>query len=58
VEEALKNILLDPQTSGGPLICVGAGHLSALMRDMAERNVSAAHVGFCEEERKKKIVVE
>jgi selenophosphate synthase len=48
VEEALKNTLLDPETSGGLLICVGAGHLSALTRDMAERNVSAAHVGFGE----------
>jgi len=58
VQEDLRNILLDPQTSGGLLICVKAEGLSGLMSDMTDRNVRAAHVGFVEEERKKRIVVE
>jgi selenide,water dikinase len=58
VQEALRSILLDPQTSGGLLICVKPDRLPGLMRDMTERNVSAAHIGFAEEERGKRIVVE
>ena len=58
VQQALRNILLDPQTSGGLLICVKAEELSSLTRDLADRNVSAAHVGFVEGERGKRIVVE
>jgi selenide,water dikinase len=58
VQENMRNILLDPQTSGGLLICVNSEDLSGLIRDMADRNVSAAHVGFVEEEREKRIIVE
>lgn len=58
VQEDLRNILLDPQTSGGLLICVKTEDLSGLMSDMTDRNVNAAHIGFVEEEQKKRIVVE
>jgi selenide,water dikinase len=58
VNEALRNILLDPQTSGGLLICVKIEDLPGLMRDMSDRNVSAAHVGSVEEYCGKRIVVE
>jgi len=58
VPEAMRNILLDPQTSGGLLICVKPEDLSGLMRDMTDRSVSAANVGFVEAEGGEKIVVE
>ena len=58
VQEDMRSILLDPQTSGGLLICVNAEDLPALIRDMAHRNVSAAHVGSVEEEHGKRIIVE
>ena len=58
VPEAMRNILLDPQTSGGLLICVKPEDLSGLMRDMTDRSVSAANVGFVEADGGKKIVVE
>jgi selenide, water dikinase len=58
VHEDMRSILLDPQTSGGLLVCVKAGDLPGLMTDLAERHVEAAHIGFVEAERDKRIVVE
>lgn len=58
VKEPLKSILLDPQTSGGLLICVHAGALRSFLQDLADRNVPAAHIGRVEEYQGKRIIVE
>jgi len=58
VPRALKNILLDPQTSGGLLIAVNPDALELLIDEMSRRNVSAAHVGSVEKAQNLRIVVE
>lgn len=45
IEEPEKDILFDPQTSGGLLISVDAAKLSGLKDELAKRNVKYAVVG-------------
>lgn len=58
VPEALRNILLDPQTSGGLLISVHPRDLDPLMEEMDRRGVEAAHIGRVEELVEAKIIVD
>jgi selenide,water dikinase len=58
VTEALKNILLDPQTSGGLLIAVADQHLESLMSEMQQLNIPAAVVGKVENPGGKRILVD
>ena len=48
VPDPIKNILLDPQTSGGLLIAVDPADLDALLKDMTRNHVEAACVGTVE----------
>lgn len=45
LEETTRQILLDPQTSGGLLIAVAPERLKALMAALEERGVTAWHIG-------------
>jgi selenide,water dikinase len=59
IPEPLRNILLDPQTSGGLLISVGPGDLSGLMADLQQQGVEeAAAIGAVEEARGPLLIVE
>jgi len=49
VPEPLRNILLDPQTSGGLLISVHSEDAAALVRELREKNVEAVEIGRAEE---------
>jgi selenide,water dikinase len=49
VPEALKNILLDPQTSGGLLISVSQPDFEATLSELVHKGVEATHVGQVEE---------
>ncbi len=49
VPEPLKNILLDPQTSGGLLISVDQSDVGDLLSDLASNAVEAADIGRVEE---------
>jgi selenide,water dikinase len=40
----LQDILFDPQTSGGLLICVEGGRAEALVRELREQGVAASTV--------------
>ncbi len=48
VSDALRCILLDPQTSGGLLIAVHPDDLDVLSQRLAGRGVESAHVGFAQ----------
>lgn len=48
VPEPLKNILLDPQTSGGLLISVSAKDRDAMVREMTGLGIEATHIGEVE----------
>jgi selenide,water dikinase len=59
IPEPLKNILLDPQTSGGLLISVAAYDLDALMQDLKNRGVTeAASIGVVEKAQGPALIVE
>lgn len=58
ISEPLRNILLDPQTSGGLLISLNSRDLGALMADMNRSQVEARHIGMVEESRGLRILVE
>jgi len=58
VPEPLKHVMLDPQTSGGLLIAVGATELGALLEEMARSRVEACHVGLVEECTGPRIIVD
>jgi selenide,water dikinase len=45
VDEVLRTLLLDPQTSGGLLVGVPAAHAQAWERERATHGVSAARIG-------------
>ncbi len=49
VPDALKNIMLDPQTSGGLLIALERGKLEDLLADMKQSGVTTTVVGSVEE---------
>lgn len=57
-DEAMEEILYDPQTSGGLLITVPEDQLEGLMQAYKEKNIQAAHIGFFEERQEKSIIVE
>jgi selenide,water dikinase len=44
----LRNVLFDPQTSGGLLIAVGADHVDHLLREIKVRGASGAIIGRVE----------
>jgi selenide,water dikinase len=44
VDNVLQDILFDPQTSGGLLICLGAENAIALLKDLRQRGVRDAAV--------------
>jgi selenide,water dikinase len=48
LSEPWKNIILDPQTSGGLLIALGHDRLQALLDDMAQAGVDAREIGRVE----------
>jgi len=48
VPEPLKNILLDPQTSGGLLISLDPAALGELMADLARLQIEAKQIGLVE----------
>jgi selenide,water dikinase len=58
VAEALLNILLDPQTSGGLLISVHSRDLESLLSELAKRGINGAHVGGVESLGQRRIVVD
>ncbi len=49
--EAVRNLLLDPQTSGGLLLSVEAKDAPSLLRSLSERNVPAREIGSVTEKR-------
>ncbi len=58
VAEPLKNILLDPQTSGGLLLSIPPAELNATLSDMAKSQVQAKQIGTVEKSRGYSIVVD
>ncbi len=58
VAEPLRNILLDPQTSGGLLVSVNAQDLDKTLTDMKNAQVEAACVGVVEEFKGERIRVD
>jgi selenide,water dikinase len=58
VSQALRNVLLDPQTSGGLLIAVDSSDLDNLMADLSRNRIEATHVGEVEESRNARIIVD
>lgn len=58
VPEALKNIMLDPQTSGGLLIALEPGNLECLLSDMKRGGVEATVVGGVENTTGKRLFVD
>jgi len=45
VPEPLRNILLDPQTSGGLLMAVHPDDRDAMLAEMSRKGIAAAHIG-------------
>ncbi len=58
VPEPLRNILLDPQTSGGLLISVDSKDLIGIMRELAQSGIEAAHIGQVEPLNGSEIIVD
>jgi selenide, water dikinase len=58
ISTPLKNILLDPQTSGGLLIAVSPNDLDGLLEDLTKNNVNGIHVGRVEETQGYRIIVD
>jgi selenide,water dikinase len=58
VSESMRNILLDPQTSGGLLIAVHPGDRNAIQADLMDRGVEAAYIGNVESKGEYSILVE
>ncbi len=58
VTEPLRNILLDPQTSGGLLIAVHPHDLDVLLQGLSDRGVKSAHVGNVEAAQTARIIVD
>jgi selenide,water dikinase len=49
VADDLVNLLFDPQTSGGLLACIAAGHADAALAALREAGVEAAEIGVAVE---------
>ena len=59
VDPLIQDILFDPQTSGGLLICVEGDRADGLLQALRQKGVhDAAVVGQIETEPKERIVVE
>jgi selenide, water dikinase len=54
----VRNILLDPQTSGGLLIAVDSADLDNLLADLVRAQIQATHVGTVEECSNARIIVD
>jgi selenide,water dikinase len=54
----LRNILLDPQTSGGLLIAVDRKQADAMLRDLIANHIQAAKIGKVESAAEKRLYVE
>jgi selenide,water dikinase len=58
VDPIFQDILFDPQTSGGLLICVDAASADALLDKIKEKNMArAAVIGEVVSDPKEKIIV-
>ena len=57
ISEPLRNLLYDPQTSGGLLLSVSPADASSLVRDLAGRGVPAKEIGEVIEKRSPPIFV-
>jgi selenide,water dikinase len=59
VDRALQDVLFDPQTSGGLLICVAPEIAEELLKDLKAKGIKdAAIVGEVVTEPKERIIVE
>jgi selenide, water dikinase len=58
VSEAVRNLMIDPQTSGGLLVSVHAGDREPLMQELLKNGVHAAVIGTVEPAGPHRIVVE
>jgi len=57
IPEEVRNLLFDPQTSGGLLLAVEAREAQGLLKSLAERGVPARDVGAAIEKTKPLIEV-
>ncbi len=57
VPETMKNLMLDPQTSGGLLIALPRNDLKSLLQDMEKAEIEAVEVGRVEAFKEKRILV-
>ena len=55
---AMEEVLYDPQTSGGLLVAVSAGHAEALLQELCDAGLPAAIVGEVTEKEMAEITVE
>ena len=55
---AMEEVLYDPQTSGGLLVAVSAGHAKALLQELCDAGLPAAIVGEVTEKETAEITVE
>jgi selenide, water dikinase len=58
VPQALRNVLLDPQTSGGLLVSVDRADLEPFLQQLHNSQVTATHVGAVEEGSGARIIVD
>ncbi len=58
ISEAMKEVLFDPQTSGGLLVAVDSEDAKGLLSELRENKLPAAIVGRLVEKKEKKIYVE
>ena len=58
VNETYLDLLYDPQTSGGLLVAVSAGHAKALLQELCDAGLPAAIVGEVTEKETAEITVE
>ncbi|SDG00826.1 selenide, water dikinase [Facklamia miroungae] len=56
-DQAMEEVLFDPQTSGGLLITVPEDQLEALLTAYNEQSIQAAHIGYMIEKQEKAIIV-
>ena len=54
----MEEVLYDPQTSGGLLVAVSAGHAKALLQELCDAGLPAAIVGEVTEKETAEITVE
>lgn len=45
IDDVMRDVLYDPQTSGGLLICIKAGDAASLISDLEKKQIAAADIG-------------